>query len=85
MKLYKLDKEEQIIENNLEKFLKKSSSAALKSKLKNAAKTHLNSKRLVSLRITEEDIEAMKIKASKAGLPYQTYIKMIIHRDACSL
>ncbi|MBP7709537.1 MAG: hypothetical protein KA100_00520 [Rickettsiales bacterium] len=36
----------------------------------------------ISIRILVEDLEAIKIKAVKLGVPYQTYINILIHRDA---
>jgi predicted DNA binding CopG/RHH family protein len=38
----------------------------------------------VSIRILTSDIETIKIKAAKLGVPYQTYINILIHRDAVS-
>lgn len=35
----------------------------------------------VSIRMLATDIEAIKIKAAKLGVPYQTYINILIHRD----
>ncbi|AFC71089.1 hypothetical protein MC5_03835 [Rickettsia australis str. Cutlack] len=42
-------------------------------------------KRSVTIRVAEHDIEAIKIKASKHGLPYQTYLNMLIHLDTTKL
>lgn len=36
----------------------------------------------VSIRILTSDIDAIKSKAAKLGVPYQTYINILIHRDA---
>ena len=36
--------------------------------------------RPISLRINEQDLNLLKEKASKNGLPYQTMINVIIHR-----
>jgi predicted DNA binding CopG/RHH family protein len=43
---------------------------------------HLKTKRPVTIRIANNDLEAIKIKASKSGVAYQTYINMIIHKEA---
>jgi len=51
----------------------------------NAAKTHLKKKQSITIRVAEQDIETIKIKASKLGLPYQTYINMLIHKEATKL
>jgi len=50
--------------------------------LTRVAKAHKKRKKSITLRVHETDIEAMKIKASKMGIPYQTYINILIHRDA---
>lgn len=38
----------------------------------------------ISIRMLTTDIEAIKVKAAKIGVPYQTYINIIIHRDVAS-
>ena len=49
---------------------------------KQSAIKHLKTKRPVTIRIANNDLEAIKIKASKSGVAYQTYINMIIHKEA---
>lgn len=80
----KLDPYEQDIEDNFEK-QQKIDDPALIALLQKAAKAHLNNKRPITIRVAEHDIEAIKIKASKHGLPYQTYLNMLIHSDATKL
>ncbi|XVN41973.1 MAG: CopG family antitoxin [Rickettsia endosymbiont of Argas persicus] len=80
----KLDSYEQDIEDNFEKHQKFNDKDEI-ALLQKAAKVHLNKKRSVTIRIAEHDIEAIKIKASKHGMPYQTYINMLIHSDAIKL
>ena len=41
-------------------------------------------KKSITIRISEIDLEAMQIKASNLGVPYQTDINMLIHNDAIS-
>ncbi|ACP53639.1 Unknown [Rickettsia africae ESF-5] len=53
--------------------------------LQKFAKAHISKKRSVTIRIAEHDIEAIKIKASKYGLPYQIYLNMLIHSDPTKL
>jgi len=36
----------------------------------------------LSLRIPDADLEAIHLKAAKAGIPYQTLIKSVLHRFA---
>ena len=73
-------------ERDLEKNITKSKSAknqkSLKQSLVKAAESYLSERKPVTIRLLASDIESMKIKASKMGIPYQTYINIIIHRDA---
>ncbi len=76
------------------KAIKTKVSAVKKVSKKPSAKTTKNTKvirqasskksvrKLVSIRILTSDIEAMRKKAAKLGVPYQTYINILIHRDA---
>jgi len=75
-----LDEYEQDIEDsfNTQKSIKTKS---LLNNYKIAATKHLKSKKAITIRVANHDLEAIKIKASKMGLPYQTYINMIIHQD----
>ena len=50
--------------------------------LVHAAKLHAKIKKSITLRVHEIDLEAMRLKASRLGIPYQTYINMLIHKDA---
>ena len=36
--------------------------------------------RVVSIRLPESDLELARLQASKKGLPYQTYIKSLLHQ-----
>ena len=77
-----LDAEEQDLEDNLEKCLKLPQENQLKILLEEAAKTHLSMKKPITIRASIHDLEIIKLKASKIGVPYQTYINMLIHKDA---
>jgi predicted DNA binding CopG/RHH family protein len=44
--------------------------------------TSSNVKKSITIRISDNNIQAMKVKAAKMGVPYQTYINILIHRDA---
>ena len=81
---YKLDKYEQEIEDNFEKQVSITTQGEL-NKLKMIAKNHLKKKRSITIRVAEHDIEAIKLKASKLGLAYQTYINMLIHKEATKI
>lgn len=52
---------------------------------KDAATQHLKKKKVITIRVSNSDLEAIKIKASKIGLAYQTYINSLIHQDATKL
>jgi len=43
-----------------------------------AARTGVSTK-VVSIRISEEDISLAREQAAKKGLPYQTYMKSLLH------
>lgn len=80
-----LDAYEQDIEDNYESLTPVKDQKKLIDSLVAAAKQHTQAKKPVTIRLSVHDIEAMKIKASKYGLPYQSYINMLIHKDATSL
>ena len=81
----KLNAEEQEIEDNFERLPSVEDNRSLSKMLQSAAKKQLKDKKPITIRIGISDIEAIKIKASKCGVPYQTYINMLIHKDATSL
>lgn len=81
---YKLDEYEQEIAANFEEQTSIKSQINLKL-LQNSAKRHLKQKYPITIRVATQDIEAIKIKASKLGLAYQTYINMLIHKEATKL
>lgn len=85
MKKLKLDPEEKALEADLDKVARVKNEAKLKAQLSEAAKKHLVNKKPITIRVHINDIEAIKLKASKLGIPYQTYINMLIHKDATSL
>jgi predicted DNA binding CopG/RHH family protein len=82
MKKIKLTKYEQDIEDNLEKYIPVKNQAKVKKALVAAAKEYMKEKKPITIRVSTADIEAIKIKAEKFGVPYQTYINILIHREA---
>ena len=66
-------------------FAKTKKSAPVKA-IKKAVQTQIklpkSGKKPITIRLLESDIKAMKAKASKMGIPYQTYINILIHKDA---
>ena len=77
----KLDNYEQEIEDGFSdaKSIKNAENLDI---LKSSAAKHSKSKKSITIRIANHDLEAIKIKASKLGLAYQTYINMLLHQDA---
>jgi len=50
--------------------------------LQEAARNTLNDDRQkISLRISKTNLARIKAKAMRAGMPYQTYINALIHKD----
>jgi predicted DNA binding CopG/RHH family protein len=58
--------------------------AAKKGKLKRldqvALKARLSNSRVVSIRLPEDDIALARQQATQKGVPYQTYIKSVLHQ-----
>jgi predicted DNA binding CopG/RHH family protein len=60
--------------------------AAKKGKLKHLDQVTLKARlavtksRVVSIRLPEDDIELARLQATQKGLPYQTYIKSVLHQ-----
>jgi predicted DNA binding CopG/RHH family protein len=60
--------------------------AAKKGKLKRLDRATLKARlagsrsRVVSIRLPEDDIELARQQATQKGLPYQTYIKSVLHQ-----
>lgn len=79
-----LDAYEQDIEDNFESLVEIDDMKEKIFMLRNAAKNHIKKKKSITIRVSETDLEAMHIKASKLGVPYQTYINILIHKDAVS-
>jgi predicted DNA binding CopG/RHH family protein len=47
-----------------------------------AAKETLRKNKNINIRISENDLEAIKLMAAKEGMPYQTLIGSLIHKYA---
>ena len=79
MKKIKLTKEEQWIEDHAEEFV------PVNRKLYNDIVAVLERKKkeaVLNMRINGDDLGAIKQKARKAGIKYQTFISEILHRVA---
>jgi predicted DNA binding CopG/RHH family protein len=83
-KKIKLDAYEREIEDNFGKGKPVKDQKKVKRMLVDAAKNYISGKQSITIRIQKSDIEAMKEKAARMGVPYQTYINILIHRDAVS-
>jgi predicted DNA binding CopG/RHH family protein len=77
-----LDDYEQDIENFVEKSVVVKGLQQELALIQSAAKQHLTRKKSITIRVHEMDLEAIKMIASKNGVPYQTYLNIIIHREA---
>lgn len=77
MKKTKLDKFEHKIEENILEY--KTVSSAKKTRIKNIVKK-ANEKKNISLRVNNQDLNLLKIRAEYEGIPYQTLLSSIIHK-----
>jgi len=72
-----LDKFEQSIENNAERFIPLSDTEKDKvESIINAA----NKTKNINIRISAYDIEKVKQRSAEEGIPYQTLISSVIHK-----
>jgi predicted DNA binding CopG/RHH family protein len=72
-----LSREEESVERNFEKY--RPVSKETKNHVEKLIEVSRKS-RPISLRINENDLERLKEKANKNGLPYQTMINVVIHK-----
>ena len=80
-----LDEEEQWIEDHLDEFEPAPEwvGKSLKEAAKNPpiiVKSEKPNKKVITLRLIDKDLKALKAKANEEGLPYQTMITSIIHK-----
>ncbi len=77
MKIDKMTEEEKLIEDDIEnlRVVSKSKKEKINKIIQRARKN-----RAISLRITNFDLEKIKEKANKDGIPYQTLINTILHK-----
>lgn len=73
----KLDDYEKGTENNILKYKKPSS--AKTEKIEKIIKK-ANEKKNISLRVNKQDLDQLKLRAEREGIPYQTLISSIIHK-----
>ena len=83
MKYYELTKEEQEILNSVERGEWKpvKNLAEEKKRLRQIARNTLNKLRTINIRLSERDLQKLKAKAVREGIPYQTLASSILHRS----
>src|SRR3989338_5327526 len=79
-----LNPEEQNIENMFEKgeFVRVKNFEKRKKELASYARYTLSKNKRINIRMHESDLQAIKERAQKHGLPYQTLISTILHNYA---
>jgi len=83
MKYYELDKEEQEIFDAYERgeFKPVENFAKRKKLLQQYARNTLNKTRNINIRLSERDLQKLKARAAREGIPYQTLAASLIHRS----
>jgi len=76
-KKVKLTRSEKEIEKNILNY--KSISPEKRSKITKIIKK-ANEKKNISLRVNSQDLELLKLRAEKEGIPYQTLISSVLHK-----
>lgn len=75
-----LDKEEKEILDAYESG--KLNGASASDSMVLAAKETMKKNKNINIRISENDLESIKLKAAREGMPYQTLIGSLIHKYA---
>jgi predicted DNA binding CopG/RHH family protein len=71
---------EREIENNEWVSVENKKKEKLTSLLKKGAESFNKRKKLISIRISQRDLELLKRKSLEIGIPYQTLISVLIHQ-----
>ena len=53
-----------------------------KAKYQQYAKRTLSKPRTISIRVSERDLQQIKVLAAEKGLPYQTFISSLLHQHS---
>lgn len=82
MKYFELDKEEKELLEEFEKgeWVPVKNQTKAKKEAMEAAKNTLNKNRNINIRLSERDLQKLKAKAAREGIPYQTLAASVIHR-----
>lgn len=83
MKNLKLDKEEKAILRAYEKgeFKSVRNFAKEKTIFEQYARATLQKRKNINIRLSEQDLFRLKVRAVEEGLPYQTYIASLLHKS----
>lgn len=83
MKYFELDKQEKDIEKALETGKLKRAKGWPKNKkiYQDYARAALVKTKNINIRLSEQDLLRLKAKAITEGLPYQTYLTSLIHKN----
>ncbi|MBD3245166.1 MAG: antitoxin [Candidatus Moranbacteria bacterium] len=84
MKYSKLDQEEKNIlkDFNQKDYTQVQNFNNEKKRFQSIAKSTLQKTRHINIRLTERDLQKIKIKAIEKGIPYQTLVSSVIHQYA---
>lgn len=84
MKYFELDDEEKQLLEEIEKgeWVPVKNFAKRKKELMEVARHTLNKTRNINLRLSERDLQKLKAKAIREGIPYQTLASSILHKVA---
>ena len=84
MKYYELDKEEQEMLDSVERgeWVPVKNQAKARKEAMEAVRNTLNKTRNINLRLSERDVQKLKARAVREGIPYQTLASSILHQSA---
>jgi predicted DNA binding CopG/RHH family protein len=75
------DEERELIEAyEAGEFVESPKSKQLKKMLETAASNYLKKDARINIRISEADLNGLKIKAAEEGMPYQTLVASVLHK-----
>ena len=82
MKSYKLDKEEKELLSSVEanQWHPVKLTQGEKNRLVQAARNTLRKNQRINIRLSQRDLEGIKLAAVREGMPYQTLIASILHK-----
>jgi len=82
MKYFELDKKEKKLKNDFNQGKYKRVVKVDKAKLEyqKVAKATMQKSRNINIRLSEKDLQKIKVKAAESGIPYQTLVTSVVHR-----